>query len=172
MDSAKAGQLDPQRLAEWHALYATRLLAFATGLLRNHSLAEEVVQNTFAQALVRGGDVQPDSVKSWLFQVAFNQAMELRRRHKTDQVSLRKQSIRDFETSTPEAALLQQETLERIQQALRRLPAEQQAVVNARIYDQLTFQNIADQLQLPLGTVLTRMRLALARLQVLLQDHQ
>ena len=51
-----------------------------------------------------------------------------------------------------------------VQLALETLPAEQQQIVKLRIYDELTFAAIAEQLGLPLGTVLTRMRLALKKL--------
>jgi RNA polymerase sigma-70 factor (ECF subfamily) len=56
----------------------------------------------------------------------------------------------------------------RVRAALDLLPAEQREVVKRRIHDKQKFVEIAAELQVPLGTVLTRMRAALAKLKGLL----
>ncbi len=55
---------------------------------------------------------------------------------------------------------------------MRILPADQLQVVQLRIYEEQTFQEIARRLELPLGTVLTRMRLALKKLQTSLRESE
>ncbi len=57
------------------------------------------------------------------------------------------------------------EIVERVKQALETLPNQQRTVVRMRIYEEKTFAVIADELGIPLGTVLTRMRLAIKKLQ-------
>ena len=64
---------------------------------------------------------------------------------------------------SPEARLVQWETVERVRAALDKLPPEQQQIVRLKIADEKTFAAIAAELNLPLGTVLTRMQLALAK---------
>ena len=56
------------------------------------------------------------------------------------------------------------ETSEKLYQTLRQLPESWQEIVRLRIEENLTFQQIATQLDIPLGTALTRMRRALERL--------
>jgi RNA polymerase sigma-70 factor (ECF subfamily) len=99
-----------------------------------------------------------------LFQVAFHEAMAIRRRAGIDERCLRRRPM-TIPDDSPEGPLVSREDTERVQRALEQLPVEQKLVVNCRIYEELTFQEIADRYKLPLGTVLTRMRLALQKLQ-------
>jgi RNA polymerase sigma-70 factor (ECF subfamily) len=59
-----------------------------------------------------------------------------------------------------------------VRAALARLPEQLQTVVRLRIHDNLTFAEIAARLEIPLGTALTRMRTALAKLKAVLTDHE
>ncbi len=72
----------------------------------------------------------------------------------------------------PESRLVHAETVERVRKALRELPAEQAEVVRRRMFREQKFAEIAAELNLPLGTVLTRMRLALARLRKSLKPEE
>ena len=63
---------------------------------------------------------------------------------------------------------IQQEDIERVREALMRLPASQREVVQKRIYEGLKFREIADELDVPLGTVLARMQAALKKLKPIL----
>lgn len=162
---------DPHLVEQLYVNYSGQLRPFLVGLLRDHSLADEALQQTFQQALKRGGVVDPQRWKGWLFQVAYNEAMGLRRRQQIDVRALQQiaRTAPRYGLPASEGAL-ETEQLERLRQAVRQLPPDQQVVVHRRIEHEQTFQQIADELQLPLGTVLTRMRLALARLRAALQD--
>ena len=162
-------QLDPKSLTEWYAEYADRLRAFVYGLLRNWALTEDIVQAVFEKALTCGGEVRPGSETAWLFQVAFTEAMNTRRREEINQRSFAKLCRSDREIHPPFERLLEREVLEQMRQALENLPPEQKKVVTERIYEERTFQEIADRSRVPLGTVLTRMRLAIQKLRDALQ---
>ena len=69
----------------------------------------------------------------------------------------------EFETAVQ--SLGRKEEVARLRDLMQQLPAEQQFVVRQRIQEEKTFAVIADELQVPLGTVLTRMRLAIQKLQ-------
>ncbi|WP_197441781.1 RNA polymerase sigma factor [Thalassoglobus polymorphus] len=175
METDESKQLDPARLTKWHDEYFSQLSAFLFGLLRNHALVEETVQTTFTKALLSGGNVQPGSEKAWLFQVGYHEAMAIRRKagiHKRA-VSRVENQLRATENSgrhsSPGENLLQWETANKVREALSELPDNLQQIVSLRIYEEKTFQQIADELKLPLGTVLTRMRSALQKLQVVLK---
>ncbi|MGH7127072.1 MAG: RNA polymerase sigma factor, partial [Planctomycetaceae bacterium] len=103
--------------------------------------------------------------KGWLFRVAYNEAMLIRRRRKRQEKSIGQLVDATSREDRPENRLVRNETVERVRLALERLPAEQRQVVRMRIYEDKTFAAIAAEIGAPLGTVLTRMRLALKKLE-------
>ncbi len=160
-----AGQLDPADVAELYAQHAAELSAFLTGVLRNADWASEALQSTFVKAAEVGHTAQRETIKGWLFRVAYNEAMLLRRRQEVDHRATRKVAWqRNPESAAVDAGLLQQEIVERVQRGLETLPVEQRTVVRLRIYDNKTFNEISEELGIPLGTVVTRMRAALQKL--------
>lgn len=153
------------------------LRAFLTGVLRDRELAEECLQNVFRKTLEQLQGVR-DNVRGWLFRVAFHEAMLVRRKLGRERDVLRSSvwepgrqagSTSGGQHRPAEAALVQSETVALVRDALAELPLEQQQVVRMRIYEDKTFAVIAAELNLPLGTVLTRMRLATEKLERKLQ---
>jgi RNA polymerase sigma-70 factor (ECF subfamily) len=169
-----AGRLDPVTLAALYVEHADELSRFLIGVLRDGHLASDVVQTTFAKAAEQGHTAKNESLKSWLFTVAYHEAMLVRRREGAagraiEQKALWQQSHDDC--PTPEGPLVRWETVKQVRQALRGLPAEQAEVVRRRMFDGQKFADIAAGLGLPLGTVLSRMRTALAKLREKLRDE-
>ena len=74
------------------------------------------------------------------------------------------------ESATPEELASLQESIREVRERIEDLPAEQQVVVRKRIYEDKTFKVISEEVGAPLGTVLTRMRAALAKLHRWLAD--
>ena len=160
---------------EWFAELAGELRAFLLGVLRNDDLASEALQATLVKALERGHKARPETRRGWLFRVALNEALVLKRRAKIQVKSFRELAQNDARrheseggsatrNESPEGFVLQAETIERVRLALDDLPAEQRRVVRMRIYEHKTFAVIASELKVPLGTVLTRMRRATEKL--------
>lgn len=172
MATGNDGKLAPELVHQLFKDHAGELRAFLVGLLRNHDLVDEVLQLTFSKALEAGGTSKEETRKGWLFRVAYHAAMELIRRNKIQKKSLNQlgQTTTFFSTDSPDQRLLDDENIEQIRLALTQLPESQQAVVKARIYENKTFNEIARDLDIPLGTVLTRMRLAIKTLSSRL-DH-
>ncbi len=173
-DQVGADRVAADRVTALYECYAEELRLFLTGVLRNADLADEALQNTFAKAVESGHTAREESIKGWLFQVGFREAVLLRRRGRVHDRSLRAiartQSSDAF--SAPDERILRHETSERVRQALAELPPDQRQVVEMRIYEDKTFALIADELSAPLGTILTRMRLALKRLSRRLGSEQ
>lgn len=166
-------RFDPASIGSQYVADADSLRAFLFGLLRNRELANEALQATFGIAVQKGATVNPASFRSWLFQVAYNEAMQIRRRQGIETRNLERLSwISRKRSETPEEDLVRRESVRRVREAMQELPAEQLEVVQLRIYEEQTFQEIARRLQLPLGTVLTRMRLALKKLQARLRESE
>jgi RNA polymerase sigma factor (sigma-70 family) len=151
--------------------FAPELRAFLLGVLKDHHLADEALQSTFAKAIDQQHTIRNENPRGWLFQVAYREAMGLRRQQGVEGRGLQGLAWlkRDVD-SAPDAPLIREETARQVRRSLESLPPEQQQVVHRRIHLNQTFAEIASELGLPLGTVLTRMRLALQKLQQKLTD--
>jgi RNA polymerase sigma-70 factor (ECF subfamily) len=162
-------QIEPVVVAALYLEHADELRRFLVGVLRDPHSAGDALQAAFAKLVEQGHTVQPESRKSWLFTVAYREALALRRRKGVERGAIEKLASREQTAArqhgdSPDARLLQWETVERVRAALDKLPIEQREVVRLKILEQKTFAAIAADLNLPLGTVLTRMQLALAKL--------
>jgi RNA polymerase sigma factor (sigma-70 family) len=140
-------------------------------------LASDAVQLTFVKAIEQGHTANEESRKAWLFRVAYHEALALRRREATGERVVKRLGAekRGAEQSgkvtwlDAETPLVRQEQIDAVRAALVTLPLEQQQIVQLRIYDERTFADIAAELGIPLGTALTRMRLALEKLRAALK---
>jgi len=159
-------RLDPGEVAALYAEHADELRRFLTGLLRDAHLAADVMQTAFAKAVEQGHTAKNESLKSWLFTVAYHEAMHVRRREGAAGRALEQRAFwqQSLLEDQPDSRLVRWETVERVRQALERLPAEQADVVRRRMFVGQKFAEIAAELSLPIGTVLTRMRAALEKL--------
>jgi RNA polymerase sigma-70 factor (ECF subfamily) len=158
-------QLDPAAVAAMYVEHAAELRRFVLGVVRDPDLAGDVLQATFARAIEQGGAARAETRKGWLFRVALHEALAARRRRGVREKAQRELAALWTPTGErPEASLIRGETVEAVRKALDTLPPEQRQVVRARIDEDKTFAQIASELHVPLGTVLTRMRLALAKL--------
>ncbi len=158
-------QLDPTEVAAFYLRHADPLRRFLRGVLRDPLLANDVLQTAFAKLVEVGHTVQDDSRKAWLFQVAYREALTLRRRQSIGQRVLQQVAWTKTRAGTAgEDSLIRRETIERVRQAIRELPPAQRQVLQMRVYQEKTFAEIAEHLDIPLGTALGRMRSALEKL--------
>jgi RNA polymerase sigma-70 factor (ECF subfamily) len=152
-------------VAALYAQYAPGLRRLVVGVLRDRDAADDVVQATFAKATDAAANIAAEAMKSWLYRVAFHEALTWKRRSDVDRKATEKLA---FRVRNPDAAgeeaLVHRELVEKVRQAMQSLPANQSQVVQARIYQEKTFAQIAKDMGLPLGTVLTHMRRALEKL--------
>lgn len=156
---------------QWEA----ELKAFLLGVLKNRDLAEDAFQKMVIRAIESAQTARAATLRGWLFRIALNEARQYLRQQKRNTKHLEKfaeQSIswKLEQHSNADAhwmmdlGVVNEEAVQAIQRSLFRLPAEQQEVIRRRIYSEQTFAEIAEQMQQPLGTVLTWMRRGLLRL--------
>jgi RNA polymerase sigma-70 factor (ECF subfamily) len=171
IETAEESRLEPAVVARLYVEHADELRRFLQGVLRNPDLVGDALQMTFVRAIEVGHQAQIESLKGWLFRVAYNEAMLLRRRQGVhDRATRRLAWTGRSADRSPSEQLAWSETVERIKAAIAELPPEQRAVVRLRIYDEKTFAVIAEETGLPLGTVLSRMHLALGKLRKRLKN--
>jgi RNA polymerase sigma-70 factor (ECF subfamily) len=165
LESADESRIDPAQVASLYVKHGEELRLFVLGVLRDADLATDVLQATFAKAVEVGHTARQETLKGWLFRVAFNEAMLLRRKQTVRDKAARRLAAEDTNSSeTPYEQVCRWETVASVRKALDQLPTEQRQVVQMRIYDQKKFITIAKELDIPLGTVLTRMQTALKKL--------
>lgn len=159
---------DQDALEEILARYEAGLFQFLLGMLRDHHLAEDALQDTFIRALTRLDDVDPEHLRGWLFTVAYHQAMLLKRRQKSRHASELPDSTRvPDDAHGPEELAAVHDDAARVQKLLAELPPAQQDVVRQRIYEGKRFREIAEEMNCPLNTALARMHEALKKLRLL-----
>ena len=135
-------------------------------------LAEDAAQDAFIRAWIHLPTFRPStSLRNWLYRIAINAALDILRRDA-------KIAGVDFETlptpdpqAGPEAALLQKERKVAVQQAILALTDPCRSVLVLREYGGLTYQEIATALDIPLGTVMSRLNYARIQLKRSLQPH-
>jgi len=157
--------VDATRLVALYESHGPELRRFVLGVTRDPELTDDVLQTTYAKAIELGHTARAETFKGWLFRVAFHEALAARRKGETREQGTRRLARLSRQTvEQPDERLIRDETVDSVRQALGDLPAEQRQVVWARMYEEKTFAEIAQEFRLPLGTVLTRMRLALDKL--------
>ena len=173
MPTDESVRIDPATVAALHAAHAAELRAFLSGVLRDNELAQEVVQATFGKLIEVGPTGPEESLKGWLFRVAYREALMLRRRQKVEHRSLsRLAEVVPQDPDSPERRQERKDHVERVRRAIAGLTPEQRVVVQKRIYEEKTFLVIAGELGIPLGTALPRMRAALSVLRHTLEADE
>ena len=158
-------RLEADAVASLYREYAEELRCFLLGVLCNLDLANEVLQITFANTVELGHTARDESVKGWLFRVAYNEAMTLRRRQQVrTKAAIKLAEVPPKFEAAADELLTRSETVTEVRAAVERLPQELQRIVRLRMYEEKTFAAIASELKLPLGTVYARMQQALKAL--------
>ncbi|HKW40244.1 MAG TPA: sigma-70 family RNA polymerase sigma factor [Gemmatimonadales bacterium] len=168
---------DEQALAQLIEVVTPWLLGVVQGLLSDADEAEEVAQEVFAIVWNRVGQVadEPRGLLAWVLRIARNRAID---RLRSRQRRLRKAARLRVQAMDEEPYTAAQEPNEAgtpgwhvhqsVHAALAELPQEQQVVIRLAYFHGLTQSGIAGRLGIPLGTVKTRLRLAVDRLRVVL----
>ncbi len=133
-------------------------------------LAQDAAQEAFMRAWVNLASFRPGtSLRNWLYRIAINAALDmLRRESKKADADLESLALPDPQAG-PEAALLQKERAVAVQAAILALSEASRSVLVLREYGGLSYQEIAAALDIPLGTVMSRLNYARRQLRQSLQ---
>lgn len=164
---------DRAAYAELFDRLASCVLGVLVRLLRRRSLAEEILQETFLQAWMQAGDYRPElgTPRGWLLLIARSRGLDCLRREGSR--SRREETVAVREPQVlPATGTERLETLElqaQVRQGLESLPAAQRACLELAYDQELSHPEIARQLDMPLGSVKSRVRLGMRKLGALLE---
>src|SRR5262245_45138686 len=142
---------------------APRVFGLILHLLGNQTDAEDVLQEVFLQVWQQADRFDParSAPDVWVLMIARSRALDRRRRRARPTAAVGAEPLCHTNAG---AGLERAEEATLLMDALAHLPAEQRAPIRLAYYDGLTHEQIAARLQLPLGTVKTRIRLGMTRL--------
>jgi RNA polymerase sigma-70 factor (ECF subfamily) len=160
---------DAEAFGRLIARYQDRLYNSLVHYLRNTTEAEDVLQEAFVLAWTRLASFQgKSSFYTWLYRIAFNTAISRRRRQR-HHVSVERDlmgAATDIGGSIagPEAGLEAEERAGELMAAMGRLNEEHRAILVLREMDELSYEDISEILDLPVGTVRSRLHRARSQL--------
>ena len=137
------------------------------------SAADDIVQETFIAIWRRADSYDPAkaSAAAWIFTVARNKQIDAVRKETRPEPDMNDPAfVRESEQDAGEHIDAQQ-SASIVRQAIAAPPDAQRAVLLKSYFDEESHSEIADSLRLPIGTVKSRIRLALEKLQTLLPQH-
>jgi RNA polymerase sigma-70 factor (ECF subfamily) len=179
VEKVRAGDADAY--AELVRRYETRIIALLLGMVRNREDARDLAQQAFIKAYrnldrFRGSS----SFYTWLYRIAFNLAIDFKRRKKNRPASEYDDGRSTSEASdlvfgrpgdeNPHRDLARSRLRAVLEDAIAQLPKDQRAVVVLREVEGLSYKEIADVLDCPEGTVMSRLFYARKKLQDILRD--
>jgi len=134
------------------------------------NLAEDAAQEAFIRAWQHLPSYRPRSpFRNWLYRIANNAALDALRREK-ETVNIDDLPLAD-PGELPEATLEGKQQAEFVQEAVLALPPASRAVLILREYEGLSYKEIAETLDIPLGTVMSRLNYARKRMLEMLTPH-
>jgi len=160
---------DAEALAELYDRHARPVYSLALRVLQDEGDAEDIVQDVFSQAWRQAArfDSARGNVAAWLLTIARSRAIDrLRARRARPDRGAELPPLPEIADAAPAAdlQLLAAEQVARIRGALAALPLLQRVAIELAYYEGLTHTEIAERLEQPLGTVKTRIRLAMTKL--------
>ena len=168
---AVAEQADRTAFAELFGLFAPKVKAYLMRLGLPGARAEELAQETMLVVWRRAAQFDPASTgaAAWIFTIARNLRIDAARR---DGIALPEPDPTDDPPPPAQADALVEAARqsERVRAALAQLSAEQAEVVQLAFFDDRPHGEIERALGIPLGTVKSRLRLAMAKLRALLGE--
>ena len=147
-----------KKLDDLFELRRERLHRLANSWCHDQMLADDLVQDTLSKALKYHYQLKDhDKLDAWLFRILHNTWMDHLRRYKptTDL-----DDIDPLDDKTPESYLSDEQLVNRVQKAIFKLPIPQRQVVTLVDLEGSSYAEVAEILELPIGTVMSRLNRA------------
>ncbi len=172
---AIACRQDRQAFAQLFEYFAPRIKSFLQRSGLREDAAEELAQEAMLTVWRKAGLFDPSTkgAAAWIFTIARNLRIDAYRRSLRDPSAETSDAGLEFqidESPAPDAQLVVSQSEIRVRAALSQLSPEQMKVVELSFFEEKAHSEIAQALDIPLGTVKSRLRLAMEKLRKLLGD--
>lgn len=178
----RARKRDPEALRQLVDLYTARVFGLLYRLTGSRETAEDLLQETFLRLVRTIAEYRHEArFEAWLFRIAGNLARDHARRVKrrgrpvrlgggTREGARGAAELADTSQPEPGRELLRKEASERLSACLHELAEMDREIILLRHFSELSFREIAEVLEIPLGTALARAHRALKRLRAALGE--
>ena len=166
-DSTKAMNFEEAVMPHMDAAYN-----LARWLMRNDADAQDMVQEAYLRALRFFSGFRGTDARAWLLTIVRNTCYTWLRRNRSPELSCDFDEIvlaREAEGPDPETEQLMKDQARLVNEAIEKLPIEFREVVVLRELEELSYKEIAVVLEVPIGTVMSRLARARKRLMLLLK---
>jgi RNA polymerase sigma-70 factor (ECF subfamily) len=157
---------DREALAQVYDTYASIAYGLARRTLGTESDAEDVVQESFLALWKQAGRIDAQKgLRSYLLTIVHHKAVDrLRQRGRRAEVALELDAPIPASAPEPAEVVSRQSEADAVRDALKDLPQDQRSAIELTYFVGLTIREVAERSSLPLGTVKSRLRLALGHL--------
>jgi len=149
-----------QQKQQLHKIEALRpnLFRVAASWCNDEMLADDIVQDALTKAVQNIGQLKdPDALKSWLFTILNNQWREYLRRNRP---CLDIDDLVFIADSNPELDEERQQTCDQVRSAIAELPLSQRQTITLVDLEDMSYQEVSQALNIPMGTVMSRLNRA------------
>jgi len=169
---AIAAKCDREAFARLFGYYAPRVKAYLLRRGTDGAAAEELAQEAMLIVWRRADSFDPAkaSASTWIYTIVRNLRIDALRKGKRAVFDVNDPCFVQEPPRRPDDVMQSDQMERRVREALKNLPEEQAVVIRLSFFEDQAHSEIADQLCLPLGTVKSRLRLAMRRLQPLLGE--
>lgn len=151
--------------------YQSALLNYLYRFTGKYEIAEEIVQDTFLVVFQKINKFDTSgSFRAWLYAIATNHASNYLRKHSP--IYNNDILLSACDHLDPSQQTIEKERAAAVQTALKSLPEKQRAIFILRFYQQFSYEEIAETLQCPIGTVKSRICYTLQKLKGLLSSYK
>lgn len=174
---------DQKAYADLMSFYREPIYLMLLRMTHNPTEADDLTIETFGKAFCQLNTFTPQySFATWLFTIASNRGLDFLRKQHMDTVSLSNMSVSNDDESyeyplpspddNPEEALIGQQRVTIVRQVVEQLPPRYRQIVKMRYYEDMSYEEIAKALHIPLGTMKIQLRRARQLLGQIVQQHK
>jgi RNA polymerase sigma-70 factor (ECF subfamily) len=167
-----AAENNEEAFVELYQRYNSAIYTYIFRLVQQQTAAEDLLQETFVAAWQGIRDFQHRStVKTWLFRIAHYKTMSWLRTYYRDRKLTEEEELAPQEPAAPDSQLMSSWQAGKVRQALDELSPNHRSVVELFYMQNLSYEEIAEVTECPLGTVKSRMSYAIRNLNGILLSY-
>ncbi len=155
-----------------------KIFGFIYSKVRNHELTEDLFQDTLfkiVRTLKKGKYIEEGKFLSWVIRIAHNIIIDYYRKNNKMKNVYESEDFSLFDVLhdhalDAEKQMMRRQMIEKIRLLIEKLPEEQKEVLKLRMYEELSFQEIAEKTGVSINTALGRMRYALINIRKIIEE--